>query len=748
MSTSTQNYGFTKPDPSEYYDVGVFNKNFDDIDAAIKEAASSGSGTISGYSTSEDTSITMEVIFDEETMQKFGDGTVGAGTLAMITFRNGWHPWKNAPSSKTYLSINNTNYQAVCDGHDLTDECMFEAEKNGIITFRFDGESTFFFITSSSNSTPGVRVEPTTVNSNLAVLLQTASACKYPNVLYSNRLLFNPNTNTLTLNGSLSVSNSLTSNFATVANTLTAGTVISNTFKSTNIEKTSTTRMKTYPGAGWDIYVNTGGVTVQPQFAPSGGQSNHTYIKLIDANLRLSGSSSIISSSSCALIDVEGSISTATYFKSKSPKNASTTSTSDRLPNMYGGLRCYPVLSTEPGNVNDNFSSTCLAIRYEHYSNGGSSSVPLENQRTYIRIGDYDLVNHLMLNSRNAITLQTFANNTNDKKYSCIAFRINDTSTSSELESRRATQSDANLILRSSCMALGYRKSDIHINGVSGSKRSLDMLFSGKTTYSFANPETPFADFADRIFSADDTTSLAGVITHILENSPTFAHTTFLFYPGEYIIKNSIEIDSPFVTICGYNQQTILRTSDGDTDGVNNIPIINLTSNATHFTLKNITLRHGDSAHISHGPLMRFAASDTSVDGDTTTGTSSTTIVKYNYLTIDNVQFINTDKGNLSSRTAAHIAGGGNGLRFTNNIFAFSNTVTQFLADVPRCCINIDVSGSMDRVVFTGNSGYFPAYEPSSGASSYKIHAYISSSDDYSTLDNPGIDFLSEDPSH
>lgn len=36
MSTTTTNYGLTKPAENENYDIGVFNDNFDTIDSALK----------------------------------------------------------------------------------------------------------------------------------------------------------------------------------------------------------------------------------------------------------------------------------------------------------------------------------------------------------------------------------------------------------------------------------------------------------------------------------------------------------------------------------------------------------------------------------------------------------------------------------------------------------------------------------------------------------------------------------------
>lgn len=44
MATETTNYGLTKPDPEDFYDVSIFNTNYDKIDAALAEAAKTGGG--------------------------------------------------------------------------------------------------------------------------------------------------------------------------------------------------------------------------------------------------------------------------------------------------------------------------------------------------------------------------------------------------------------------------------------------------------------------------------------------------------------------------------------------------------------------------------------------------------------------------------------------------------------------------------------------------------------------------------
>lgn len=46
MATETTNYGLTKPDPEDFYDVSIFNTNYDKIDAALAEAAKTGGGGI------------------------------------------------------------------------------------------------------------------------------------------------------------------------------------------------------------------------------------------------------------------------------------------------------------------------------------------------------------------------------------------------------------------------------------------------------------------------------------------------------------------------------------------------------------------------------------------------------------------------------------------------------------------------------------------------------------------------------
>lgn len=681
MSTSTQNYGFTKPDPSEYYDVGVFNQNFDDIDAAIKEAANSGGGVIKGVSTSEDTNGTMVVTFDEAILEKFGSGEIADGTTFLIKFVNGWHPYKKiGTNERMYFNINNSNYPVYMDNHNSR-ECGIEVEKNGILTMVFnsneDNES-FSFVSSSSNSTPGIITENNTANTTFNILFQVSS-CRARTAYTSAKLTFNPNTGFLTLNGSMSVSGTLSTNNLTLNNTLTAETVIANTYKSKDITRASNVSMATYPGKAWDIYLgestigNTArGMNIRRQF-----NDGETRVRFFSVPIKLTGSSAIVSESSCAPIDIESYIDSHMYFKST--KTIETLVADAGIPVLYGGSRAYPVLSQESGNIavigdeNPNYHTIIRGMRYEYYDNGtrsSSKSSQVHNNFAALRFGDKDLIDHVMVESRNSITFQTYPpmpgdsdystrkhpDRENENLYSYIAFSIHGGVSSKPV--RQAEHSNANnaqMVLRSSCATFRYPidKISIRTSEDYGSEyHDLSWFIPKKTVITIAHDGTNYSgDYT--AYDANDGHNMTidqiinNHLTSLDEKSKQNRLVHFLIYPGTYVVSDTIHIFRENTIIEGLDWGAILVTPDSES--TNGKPIFNIDDKIIESTtympknifIRNLTLKHGGEKDMSHtnGCLIK----------GNTTGSGFE-----NFYTIENVFFsLNEDHTNGSSTSTS-----------------------------------------------------------------------------------------------
>lgn len=691
MSTSTQNYGFVKPDPSEYYDVGVFNQNFDDIDAAIKEAANSGGGVIKGESTSEDTNGTMVVTFDEAILEKFGSGEIADGTTFLIKFVNGWHPYsKIGTNARMYFNINNSNYPVYMDNHN-TRECGIEVEKNGILTMVFNTDGTnesFSFVSSSSNSTPGIITENSTANATFNILFQVSS-CRARTAYVSTKLTFNPNTGFLTLNGSMSVSGTLTTNNLTLNSTLTAETVIANTYKSKNISRGSNVSMATYPGKAWDIYLGEStmgnmekGMNIRRQF-----NDGETRVRLFSVPIKLSGASAIVSESSCAPIDIESYIDSHKYFKST--RSLETVVADAGIPVLYGGSRVYPVLSQESGNIavigdaTPNYHTITRGIRYEYYDNGtraSSKASQVPNNFAVLRFGDKDVIDHVIVESRNGITFQTYPpmasdsdyssrkhpDRENENLYSYIAFSIHGGLSSKPV--RQAEHSNANnaqMVLRSSCATFRYPidKISIRTSDDYGSEyHDLAWFIPKKTVITIAHDGTNYSgDYTAYDTSGIGHQTLDQIINYHLTNLDELSKQNrlvhFLIYPGTYVVSDTIHIFRENTIIEGLDWGAVLVTPDSVAE--DGKPIFNIHEKTIesviyrpkNIFIRNLTLKHGGKKDMSHtnGCLIK---------GDTTGSGLE------NFYTIKNVFFsLNEDHQNGSSTSTS-------GTTYNNNASA------------------------------------------------------------------------------
>lgn len=690
MSTSTQNYGFTKPDPNEYYDVGVFNQNFDDIDAAIKEAANSGGGVIKGESTSEDTNGTMVVTFDEAILEKFGSGEIADGTTFLIKFVNGWHPYnKIGTNARMYFNINNSNYPVYMDNHNSR-ECGIEVEKNGILTMVFnsnESNESFSFVSSSSNSTPSIITETNTANTTFNILFQVSS-CRARTAYTSAKLTFNPNTGFLTLNGSMSVSGTLSTNNLTLNSTLTAETVIANTYKSKDITRASNVSMATYPGKAWDIYLGEStignrerGMNIRRQF-----NDGATRVRLFSVTIKLTGSSAIVSESSCAPIDIESYIDSHTYFKSTIGYGESVVDAG--LPVLYGGSRVYPVLSQEAGNIAvigdaPNYNTITRGIRYEYYDNGtraSSKSSQVPNNFTVLRFGDKDVIDHVMVESRNCITFQTYPpmesdsdystrkhpDRTQEGLYSYIAFSIHGGLSSKPVrQAERSNANNAQMVLRSSCATFRYPidKISIQTSKDYGSEyHDLAWFIPKKTVITIAHAGTDYSgDYTAYDTSGSGHKTLDQIINDHLTNLDELSKQNrlvhFLIYPGTYVVSDTIHIFRENTIIEGLDWGAILVTPDSES--TNGKPIFNIddkiiesvTYMPKNIFIRNLTLKHGGEKDMSHtnGCLIK---------GDTTGSGLE------NFYTIENVFFsLNEDHQNGSSTSTS-------GTTYNNNASA------------------------------------------------------------------------------
>ena len=724
MSTSTQNYGFVKPDPSEYYDVGVFNQNFDDIDAAIKEAANSGGGVIKGESTSEDTNGTMVVTFSEAILEKFGSGEIADGTTFLIKFVKGWHPYeKIGTNKKMYFNINNSNYPVYMDGHN-TRECGIEVEENGILTMVFNTDGTnesFSFVSSSSNSTPAIITEDNTTNATFYILFQ-ASSCHARTAYTSTKLTFNPNTGFLTLSGSMSVSGTLSANNLTLNNTLTAETVIANTYKSKDISRVSNVSMATYPGKAWNIYLGEStignpekGMNIHRQF-----NDGETRVRLFSVPIKLSGTSAIVSESSCAPIDIESYIDSHKYFKSTISYGELVVDVG--LPVLYGGSRVYPVLSQESGNIAvigdaPNYDTVTRGMRYEYYDNGirsssSSKTDQIPNNFTTLRFGDKDVIDHVMVESRNCITFQTYPPMESDSDYSSrkhpdrkdeelysyIAFSIHGGVSSIPIKQHQYPDaSNAQMVLRSSCATLRYQIDEISLRATEDDNseyHSLNWFIPKKTIITIARYGSNYSGDYTAYNPGESGSTIDEIInTHLTDldkQSKSRRLVHFLIYPGTYVVSDTINIFRENTVIEGLDWGAILVTPNSES--ANGKPIFNLDKKIIgsdiyipkNIFIRNLTLKHGGKKDMSH------------TNGCLIKGNSESSSYK-NFYTIENVFFsLNEDHTNGSSTSTS-------GTTYNNNASAIYMKLVENVR-ILNCWFT--ANGSSDAVCDTSSVVY------------------------------------------
>ncbi len=705
MPNYTPNLNLEKPLGSEYYNVGVFNRNADILDEAVAAAAESGSNVFfASCSDSYALSVERTITLSDADLAKFKDGLPPNNSIFVIKFTYGWIPGGNDETTLEFNidGITGSTFNVVFDGHDdISMNYLMNIGQGGIGIFSVESTSsaaTFYFLSSSSQSykqlskvkafTEGSYTGETPKNKDYYIPmfdLNTYGVIDdfglYDYISYG--LKYNPSTKAL-------YSNSMN------VLILTTGSLMPR-------------------------YAN-GSISVGANLAFDTDSTYHNPKYNISGVLRTTSKY------------IDGAEKGNAFSNRKSVKITDTLSLK-QIPSLEPD--CDATYGMYYGNEIDQFGEV---LSYLYYLNSDKAAPPASErdysrERTILQIGNdkTDIVSSI---SRFGHVIDILYDDDYDEQSPWYGIRmVNSGDYTTDLT--KADISTFPFLLFKDLLSIRIQTNSIRTlmrNNVLGGLRD---QFATKGNITIALKNTSYANYSDVVVS--DSYSISKAIEDIINHRSTAfpeGMTDILIYPGTYVCSDTINIDVSNVTIRGMvsTDRTIITTPDGN-DG--KFSVISIGGGAQHVTIKDITLTNGYSSVIMHDPILTFDAPTKDISG----GNSMTL---YNLIYINNVEFICNDYTNSSQDSRfPFISGSGSGISITNSTFEFTQSNAAFVN--PRCSILIRRANdsNINRILFNNNMGLLN-YNTADTYSN-KIGVYIEMDD--STVDlkntNVGFDFLS-----